>query len=200
MINEQPKHFELLKLAAKVLGYSIITIQHGKLCCTKDDKTTFHWNPATDDGDAFRLAVERDVFTNTYFNSRVATELFKCHDLHEATRLAILHLVVNGNKAQVTIFYKTNRNFQLNHKFYSQNIVFYNSEHMKIPKSKPAEVQISFTIVFNGKETQKSLKTCKKAVEGYLRLMKDNPYIKDVLVSTNNQGNNNAKLRSNPQL
>lgn len=48
---------ELLELAAKAVGYFIISVQHEKLNVTNDHKKNFHWNPLTDDGDALRLAV-----------------------------------------------------------------------------------------------------------------------------------------------
>lgn len=51
---------------------------------------------------------------------------------------------------------------------------------MKFPKYKPAEVTLSFTEVFQCKETQKSFKTDKKTAEGHLQLMKNNPYVRDV--------------------
>lgn len=51
---------------------------------------------------------------------------------------------------------------------------------MKFPKSKPAEVALHYTEVFNGRQTQKSFKTDKKTAEGHLQLMKNNPYVRDV--------------------
>ena len=51
---------------------------------------------------------------------------------------------------------------------------------MKFPKSKPAEVTLHYTEVFQGKETQKSFKTDKKTAEGHLMTMKNNPYVKDI--------------------
>jgi len=50
-------NIELLKLAAKAVGYRICTIQHDKLVIYADNGRTFHWNPLKDDGDALRLAV-----------------------------------------------------------------------------------------------------------------------------------------------
>jgi len=48
-------NIELLKLAAKAVGYRICTIQHDKLVIYADNGRTFHWNPLNDDGDALRL-------------------------------------------------------------------------------------------------------------------------------------------------
>jgi hypothetical protein len=48
-------NIEMLELAAKAAGYRVISIQNGKLNVTSDNKKNFHWNPFTDDGDAFRL-------------------------------------------------------------------------------------------------------------------------------------------------
>lgn len=52
---------ELLELAAKAIGVKILSFQHGKLNVTSDNKTNFHWNPLTDEGDALRLAVKLKI-------------------------------------------------------------------------------------------------------------------------------------------
>ena len=57
MIDNQ----ELLIKLANHIGYTVISIQNGKLNVTKDSKKNFHWNPITDDGDMFRLMREFPV-------------------------------------------------------------------------------------------------------------------------------------------
>jgi len=62
MIDNQ----ELLIKLAKHLGYKVISIQNGKLNCSKDSKKTFHWNPLVDDGDLFRTIIK---FPSEYYIS-----------------------------------------------------------------------------------------------------------------------------------
>lgn len=54
---------------------------------------------------------------------------------------------------------------------------------MKLQKTRPLEVTLYYTEVFQGKTTQKFFKTDSKTAKGHLQLMKNNPYVKDVRTS-----------------
>lgn len=51
---------ELLELAAKAAGYQIEDREGGALAIVRDGRWWL-WNPLTDDGDVFRLAVTCDI-------------------------------------------------------------------------------------------------------------------------------------------
>lgn len=57
-MNCEIENFSLLKTIALKLGYAVLSVQHGKLNCSKDGKKNFHWNPLIDDGDCSRLECE----------------------------------------------------------------------------------------------------------------------------------------------
>jgi hypothetical protein len=58
---------ELLEAAAKAAGHEPIQwhSQLGWLCETHDMHPRYYWNPLTDDGDAFRLAVKLNLIVRT---------------------------------------------------------------------------------------------------------------------------------------
>lgn len=51
----------LLELAAKAARENLIAWQGTSPICRNDAGYTYKWNPLTDDGDAFRLAVKLDI-------------------------------------------------------------------------------------------------------------------------------------------
>jgi hypothetical protein len=60
-MNHEIENYSVLKTIALKLGYTVISVQHGKLNCSKDAKKTFHWNPLIDDGDCSRLECEMGI-------------------------------------------------------------------------------------------------------------------------------------------
>ena len=89
---------ELLGLAAKAAGINVAWSNENNCYWTRADAEW--WNPLTDDGDAFRLAVKLRLNVNIY-NSVVSYESAEeyiekhfpqgvVHDVAEATRRAIV--------------------------------------------------------------------------------------------------------------
>ena len=60
-MNHKIENFQILKTIALKLGYTVLSVQHGKLNCSKDGKKNFHWNPLTNDGDCSRLECELGI-------------------------------------------------------------------------------------------------------------------------------------------
>lgn len=98
---EPMKNFNTLRDIAYTLGYTVICEQDGKLCCSKDGKKTFHWNPLIDDGDCSRLEVDLGISVhqcNTLVyaeldpeDDTIATEYFVNHtDKNAAKRTAVV--------------------------------------------------------------------------------------------------------------
>ena len=98
---------EWLELAAKAADLHVIDRSHpvslyiaSEGCCGG-----VHWNPLTDDGDAFRLAVKCRMNVNIYYNdTRVtADDVFLCEmhevDLCAATRRAIVRAAAEIGKS-----------------------------------------------------------------------------------------------------
>lgn len=82
---------ELLEMAAKAAGISIISYQHGKINCTLDGKKNFHWNPLTEDADAFRLMVQLNMVSKHLFLEFLGEENHSCEgDYYKATRKAVV--------------------------------------------------------------------------------------------------------------
>jgi hypothetical protein len=92
---------ELLELAAKAAGLEVVTptmLTYGQ------------WNPLTDDGDAFRLAVKLEIAINPYAgktvfahneSGRLGHEKWDCwdDDPYAATRRAITRAAAEIGKA-----------------------------------------------------------------------------------------------------
>lgn len=96
----KPDQFELLSKVAKVIGLTVLSVQHDKLNVTKDGKKNFHWNPLTDDADAFRLLVERGMTIKVdYAKMKVSiwdgcskwhsVDIENCTEVRRAVRLGI---------------------------------------------------------------------------------------------------------------
>jgi len=93
---------ELLKWAAKAAGMEhptymervtgVVGINRGPMAAL--------WNPLTDDGDALRLAVKRNVFFNPLFAHYLALERFAQQDADDtkAYRRAIVRTVADEGK------------------------------------------------------------------------------------------------------
>ncbi len=63
------KDYELLEMAAKAAGLRIRWFYRDEYAVLSDD---VRWNPLTDDGDAFRLAVKLHMSTERIVGSRAA--------------------------------------------------------------------------------------------------------------------------------
>ena len=93
---------ELLELAAKAAGYDLAWIK-GKLYWKS---SLGIWNPLTDDGDAFRLAVKLGLLIDTNYNHGVGVgsasfeEVFEDNsvDPYAATRRAIVRAAAEIGK------------------------------------------------------------------------------------------------------
>jgi len=98
---------ELLEMAARAAGIKIHSFQIGKINGTIDGLKNFHWNPLTDDGDAFRLAVKLDIpisseaVNGTTWICRGELQVFESHngDPYAATRRAIVRAAAEIGKA-----------------------------------------------------------------------------------------------------
>lgn len=89
---------ELLELAAKVaeFGYQ----WDDDVFCVFDCGFWHEWNPLTDDGDAFRLAVKLNLFFKHSFADALAEENDVCNgDYYLATRRAIVRVAAEIGKA-----------------------------------------------------------------------------------------------------
>ena len=86
---------ELLELAAKAIGSKLIW--HKSLqpyCCLDDPINNGEWNPLTDDGDAFRLAVDLKITAILFVNHYDAMACDRT-----ATRRAIVRAAAEIGKA-----------------------------------------------------------------------------------------------------
>jgi hypothetical protein len=81
-MNHEIENFQILKTIALKLGYTVISVQHGKLNCSKDAKKTFHWNPLIDDGDCSRLECELGISVTQGF-SIVSADKEDCSGVFE---------------------------------------------------------------------------------------------------------------------
>lgn len=86
---------ELLELAAKAAGIE----QFGEIFADTDS-VFGNWNPLTDDGDALRLAVKKQIFTTHYklFLRFLSEELSLDYKPSTATRRAIVRAAVEIGK------------------------------------------------------------------------------------------------------
>ena len=102
---------ELLELAAKAAGIEIHPSIEGKDCLAIVDKSGYwgdehkYWNPLTDDGDAFRLAVNLRMIIDPYTgliaippNIIIAT--INTNGIGAATRRAIVQVAAEIGKGQ----------------------------------------------------------------------------------------------------
>ena len=56
------KDLELLLYACTAMGWRFISVQDNRFVVSRDGgKTTYHWNPLSDPGDALTLAVDLDL-------------------------------------------------------------------------------------------------------------------------------------------
>ena len=104
---------ELLELAAKAAGINLVikdiphrTAIYGKeTVCRVDDHPCKNWNPLTDDGDAFRLAVKLKLDVDhcqehaCVYGDMAAVEILEGDDPYAATRLAITRAAAAIGKA-----------------------------------------------------------------------------------------------------
>lgn len=104
MMNEQDK--PILMNLAKRLGYKVITIQHGKLVCSKDGNT-FHWNPLTCNSDAFELQIKLGLIVGVHQDysscsgySELGEEL---HEEHGEDRVAATRRVIVNAALQLCL-------------------------------------------------------------------------------------------------
>lgn len=72
-----PTDLNILEVIAKYLGYTVYSIQHGKLNCAdlSVSKKNFHWNPFLDDGDSARLMDKMQIDLQ-YHATLMTTELY----------------------------------------------------------------------------------------------------------------------------
>ena len=102
---------ELLEFAAKAAGFKREDFVDGKSIIREVDGQPVYWNPLTDDGDAFRLAVKvgLDVwidqdccevfFGRNLGGNLMAVEMFGSGDSYAATRLAIVKAAAEIGKS-----------------------------------------------------------------------------------------------------
>ena len=91
---------ELLRWAAKAVGYHVIEERSGGLAWTveKEDGRRYPWNPRDNDGDAMRLAVKLGMFdSNNVYSFRVFLE--PGQDPYYATRIAIIRVAALVGRA-----------------------------------------------------------------------------------------------------
>ena len=107
MLTDEQTDRELLELAAKAAGYSLSEVND--MIWSDAEAEYAHWNPLTDDGDAFRLMVklEIDVFHSDILvramhrareGSSVAVRVND--DRLAAARRAIVRAAVESRKEQ----------------------------------------------------------------------------------------------------